>query len=307
MGTHVGIKRTLDFAHGLGMTALVVLLVVTSFLFRFVRQYRVDRGRPFFPWLRASEDERWDRRETGLFALIMVVLSGLLGVLFAGFVVGEEPTLIGVLAWLETVIFISLVVATAVVRVIHDQRHTAARDGSGQAYQPSVRITIPGAGVALSVPRGWQSLEGDMAASASGTSGSSGSSGSSASVTGDDPVGTVHPADVKVLLLAWRGEDGLKLQVEPTRLAAPEAVDTGTRDERGPTLDDGPSVDHIAIPAGRATRVRTSSESKGRTIVSTRYAVVRREWTYSLVFASPNPPEDRWLSIAETLHLPVEE
>jgi hypothetical protein len=49
-----------------------------------------------------------------------------------------------------------------------------------------------------------------------------------------------------------------------------------------------------------AAKLWGRSEVTGHAIVSTRYIAAGRERAYHLVFASPRPPQDDWLAIAET-------
>jgi hypothetical protein len=64
----------------------------------------------------------------------------------------------------------------------------------------------------------------------------------------------------------------------------------------------GATVTDVALPAGEAKRIDASQLEEGWTSPSEQsyYLLVRDSRFYDIVCMSDDPPEDRWLSIAES-------
>jgi hypothetical protein len=265
-------------------------------LLSFGELYQVYSGRPFQPWRRANEDERWDRRETGVLVVAWAVLFGVLS-WFSIDVMAEQEGLTNIefYGWMAAISVLSLVPAAALAWAFRRRRtsgpHRQRREG-----QRGVRHPIAAAGVVLTLPDDWQVMKGDMSASARRQR-----EPIDGGEPGVDAAGGVPAADHAVPFMAWRGADSLKLQVEPTEQRTLEAMAADVRPGPAPTSDDDRSVEHIDLPAGKAVRVRAEGLKAGQTIVSTHYILVVGGLAYDMVFASPGPPEDDWLSIAETI------
>ncbi len=119
-----GEPRWHGYLYSFGMAVVGVLLIALGVmpflglalvLLSFGEVYQVYSGRPFQPWRRADEQERWDRRETGVFLLVWIALFGVLSWFSIDFLVEQDGlTDIQFAGWMAAIAVGSLVPAATV-------------------------------------------------------------------------------------------------------------------------------------------------------------------------------------------------